>query len=1068
MAKPAGIDPVTVLQERENRLAARIAHRIDELNNLPLNMADDVKTKAEIELRALRLLNFQRSLRAEVVSCTRRDTTLETAINVKAYKRTKRQGLREARATERLEKQHRMETERKRRQKHSEYLNAVLTHSREMQAWHRNNQEKMRKVNKAILAYHANAEREQKKEQERLEKERLRRLMAEDEEGYRKLIDQKKDKRLAFLLSQTDEYINQLTDMVSQHKSEHKRRQKEIKRLQRAEERARIPEHMRRIPVRNKSTGAVLKGDEAPLLPELQMWLEKNPDYEPIPDYESDQDSDDESGKAEEEKTEKENGEEATEKDIIEKARIEAQKGDDEYKKGIKGEANYYQMAHTINEEVHEQASIMVHGKLKEYQVKGLEWMVSLHNNNLNGILADEMGLGKTIQTIALITYLMEKKGVMGPFLIIVPLSTLSNWMLEFQKWAPTLTTLSYKGSPNQRRAVAGQIRSGRFNVLVTTYEYVIREKAILCKLRWKYMVIDEGHRMKNHNNKLTVTINQFYTTSHRILLTGTPLQNKLPELWALLNFLLPSIFKACDTFEQWFNAPFAITGEKVELNEEETILIIRRLHKVLRPFLLRRLKKDVESQLPDKVEYIIKCEMSGMQRALYTHMQEKGVMLTEGGGQKGSKGGGGAKALMNTIMQLRKLCNHPFMFQHIEESYARHSGMASDVVQGPDLFRASGKFELLDRIFPKLKRSGHRILLFCQMTQLMTIMEDYLNWRGYKYLRLDGTTKAEERGEMLAQFNDPKSEYFLFLLSTRAGGLGLNLQTADTVIIFDSDWNPHQDLQAQDRAHRIGQRNEVRVLRLMTVNSVEERILAAARYKLNMDEKVIQAGMFNQRSTGSERHELLQSILRDEKDDDEDEENEVPDDDIVNQMISRSEEEFELFQRMDIERRRIEAEAGPDRKPRLLEESELPEFLLQDDLDEDEDLEEAQRAQQEEIMGRGNRSRKEVTYHEQLSEKDWLKAIGAEEEDSDDAPSGYQEETPRKKKKKRARDEPEDEPRKKKKKADRRFMKKMKKLLEVVMQYEDRDGRILSEPFYKLPSRKELPDYYEVMILRD
>merc|ERR1740131_365250 len=254
---------------------------------------------------------------------------------------------------------------------------------------------------------------------------------------------------------------------------------------------------------------------------------------------------------------------------------------------------------------------------------------------------------------------------------------------------------------------------------------------------------------------------------------------------------------------------------------------------------------------------------------------------------------------------------------------------MASDVVQGPDLFRASGKFELLDRIFPKMKRSGHRILMFCQMTQLMTIMEDYLNWRGYKYLRLDGTTKAEERGEMLALFNDPKSEYFLFLLSTRAGGLGLNLQTADTVIIFDSDWNPHQDLQAQDRAHRIGQKNEVRVLRLMTVNSVEERILAAARYKLNMDEKVIQAGMFNQRSTGSERQELLQSILRDEEDD-EDEENEVPDEDVVNQMISRSEEEFALFQRMDIERRRAEAEAGAERKPRLIEESELPDFLVQ------------------------------------------------------------------------------------------------------------------------------------------
>merc|ERR1712109_348509 len=169
---------------------------------------------------------------------------------------------------------------------------------------------------------------------------------------------------------------------------------------------------------------------------------------------------------------------------------------------------------------------------------------------------------------------------------------------------------------------------------------------------------------------------------------------------------------------------------------------------------------------------------------------------------------------------------------------------------------------------------------MFCQMTQLMTILEDYLSWRGHKYLRLDGTTKSDERADMLKIFNDPSSEYFIFLLSTRAGGLGLNLQTADTVIIFDSDWNPHQDLQAQDRAHRIGQKNEVRVLRLMTVNSVEERILAAARYKLNMDEKVIQAGRFNNRSTGSERRQLLQSILRAD-DNEEEEENETPDETI-------------------------------------------------------------------------------------------------------------------------------------------------------------------------------------------
>merc|ERR1712001_294257 len=450
----------------------------------------------------------------------------------------------------------------------------------------------------------------------------------------------------------------------------------------------------------------------------------------------------------------------------------------------------------------------------------------------------------------------------------------------------------------------------------------------------------------------------------------GTPLQNKLPELWALLNFLLPSIFKACNTFEQWFNAPFAITGEKVELNEEETILIIRRLHKVLRPFLLRRLKKDVESQLPDKVEYIIKCEMSGLQRTLYTQMQEKGVMKQEAGTQ--GKNAGKSKQLLNTIMQLRKLCNHPFMFQHIEESYTNHTGIRD---LGPDIFRSSGKFEVIDRILPKMQVSGHRILMFCQMTQCMTIIEDYFNYKGYKFLRLDGMTKADDRAEQLKVFNDPNSEYFIFLLSTRAGGLGLNLQTADTVIIFDSDWNPHQDLQAQDRAHRIGQKNEVRVLRLMTVNSVEERILAAAKYKLNMDEKVIQAGMFNNRSTGSERRELLQSILRADDENDEDED-EAPDDEVVNQMIARSEEEFEKFQQMDIQRRREDAALGTERRPRLMEQNELPPFLLE----EEEEIEEE--TTQEEILGRGNRSKKDTNYDDQMSEREWLKAIGAEEEE--------------------------------------------------------------------------------------
>ncbi|RMC22557.1 hypothetical protein DUI87_00444 [Hirundo rustica rustica] len=397
----------------------------------------------------------------------------------------------------------------------------------------------------------------------------------------------------------------------------------------------------------------------------------------------------------------------------------------------------------------------MVNGVLKQYQIKGLEWLVSLYNNNLNGILADEMGLGKTIQTIALITYLMEHKRINGPFLIIVPLSTLSNWAYEFGQvgsfrgqgllQGEELLALRIReillwfffGSPAARRAFVPQLRSGKFNVLLTTYEYIIKDKHILAKIRWKYMIVDEGHRMKNHHCKLTQVLNTHYVAPRRLLLTGTPLQNKLPELWALLNFLLPTIFKSCSTFEQWFNAPFAMTGEKVDLNEEETILIIRRLHKVLRPFLLRRLKKEVEAQLPEKVEYVIKCDMSALQRVLYRHMQAKGVLLTDGS-EKDKKGKGGTKTLMNTIMQLRKICNHPYMFQHIEESFSEHLGFTGGIVQGLDLYRASGKFELLDRILPKLRATNHKVLLFCQMTSLMTIMEDYFAYRGFKYLRLD------------------------------------------------------------------------------------------------------------------------------------------------------------------------------------------------------------------------------------------------------------------------------------------------------------------------------------------
>lgn len=435
--------------------------------------------------------------------------------------------------------------------------------------------------------------------------------------------------------------------------------------------------------------------------------------------------------------------------------------------------ATYYQKIHRVGEDIKVQPTILSGGKLKEYQIDGLTWLISLYNNKLNGILADEMGLGKTIQTIALLAYLKEVKRVEGPFLVVAPLSTISNWSNEFAKWCPSLKTQVYKGTPQMRKALHSKMTNSGFNVCLTTFDFILKDKAQLARFRWKYIIVDEGHRMKNHNCKLTQALQKHYHSNSRLILTGTPLQNSLPELWSLLNFLLPNIFNSSDSFETWFNQPFAQAGEKVEMNEEESLLVIKRLHKVLRPFLLRRLKTQVEAQLPDKQEKVLKCEMSAMQRAMYKSLSETGAVQIQSADGKAS-----AKSMMNIMVQLRKICNHPYLF---------NQQMQADYAIDDNLWRTAGKFELLDRILPKLKASGHRVLMFSQMTNTMNIMEEYFKLRDYSYLRLDGGVKSDDRGDLLASFNKPGSEYFMFILSTRAGGLGLNLQTADTVILFST-----------------------------------------------------------------------------------------------------------------------------------------------------------------------------------------------------------------------------------------------------------------------------------------
>ena len=654
------------------------------------------------------------------------------------------------------------------------------------------------------------------------------------------------------------------------------------------------------------------------------------------------------------------------------------QDGEEEGAETKAGKVDYYAVAHRIQEKVTGQASILTGGTLKDYQVKGLQWMISLYNNRLNGILADEMGLGKTIQTISLITYLIEKKRQPGPFLVIVPLSTLTNWTMEFERWAPSVRTVILKGSPQQRREQYYRLKSMDFQVCLTTYEYIIKERPILARIKWISMIIDEGHRMKNVKSKLSQTLNEHYSTRYRLILTGTPLQNNLPELWALLNFVLPKIFNSVKSFDEWFNAPFANTGgEKMEMNEEEALLVVKRLHKVLRPFLLRRLKKDVESELPDKVEKVIYTKMSALQWKLYESVKKYKRLPTDLNAVKVRK----TANLQNAIMQLRKICNHPFVFPEVDEDFSVGSSVDEQIV------RTAGKFELLDRILPKLFATGHKVLIFFQMTEIMTIIADFFDYRGWKYCRLDGSTKADDRQALLSTFNDPQSPYQVFILSTRAGGLGLNLQSADTVIIYDTDWNPHADLQAQDRAHRIGQKKEVRVLRLISSQTVEELVLSRAQRKLEIDGKVIQAGKFDDVTTSTEYEELLAKAFETAEDDNE-EANEL-DDDELNELLARGDTELEVFTRMDRERKqqreaqwKDEGHKGP-LPPPLMQESELPPFYRRDM---DQELAKQAQAEEADLEGRGRRAKNDVRYTDGLTDEQWLNAVDASDDDVEDA----------------------------------------------------------------------------------
>lgn len=706
----------------------------------------------------------------------------------------------------------------------------------------------------------------------------------------------------------------------------------------------------------------------------------------------------------------------------------------------------------------------LLRGTLRTYQKQGLNWMASLYNNGTNGILADEMGLGKTIQTISLLAYLACEKHNWGPHLIVVPTSVLLNWEMELKRFAPGFKVLTYYGSPQQRKEKRrGWNKPDAFHICIVSYQLIVQDQNSFKRKRWEYMILDEAHNIKNFRSTRWQALLNF-NTQRRLLLTGTPLQNNIAELWSLLYFLMPQTvtgqgvtgFADLDAFQQWFGKPvdkLIETGQNYQ-HDAETRKTVTKLHQVLRPYLLRRLKADVEKQMPAKHEHIVYCRLSKRQRFLYDDFMSRAQT-------KATLASGNFMSIVNCLMQLRKVCNHPDLFEvrPILTSFCRVKSVIQDYVDinrfvygllnhgkyktkvgldtmnfvftgndlhstthtsqttsklqcikefveqidelrqqqvssvydeseetppnfrdameffeslgkrrlqdsvkkiesmqfinklrcdkkpmyGKNLFKLltikrdqscdtrflkactqplqesikaykdtidnyavvtpnavtldlrnlslglnnessidentrisvisglqsmsnplhhlqtkltiafpdksllqydCGKLQKLAELLQNLKDNGHRALIFTQMTKVLDILEQFLNYHGYLYMRLDGATKIEDRQILTERFNsDPRIT--VFILSSRSGGLGINLTGADTVIFYDSDWNPAMDKQCQDRCHRIGQTRDVHIYRFVSEHTIESNILKKANQKRHLDNVVIQEGDF-------------------------------------------------------------------------------------------------------------------------------------------------------------------------------------------------------------------------------
>jgi len=500
-------------------------------------------------------------------------------------------------------------------------------------------------------------------------------------------------------------------------------------------------------------------------------------------------------------------------------------------------------------------------GVLKPYQLAGLEWLRTLHEVGLNGILADEMGLGKTVQVIAFICSLVQD-GAPGPFLVVAPLSTLTNWYTEFARFAPDVTCVVYHGPKDKLAELRKQFREHRKSknvspiVIITAYHVIVADKFFFQREEWPLLVVDEGHRLKNPKCQLMVMLRRIQTGS-RFLLTGTPVQNNMSEMWSLMNFLLPEIFDEPEVFERYFEID-GMTNNQINFKEEQERSVLSIFHQILIPFILRRRKSDVNLSLPPKKEVTVYTKMTNLQLKWYNKLvdeilrryvterkKDDFIQIFDDDQRLRSQRKDQIQTLetkhdiiakkitgRNVVFPLLRACTHPYLLDAPRDENG-------EIIVNEDLISQSGKFLLLDKMLGKLRQKGHKVLIFSTLVIFLDLLESMCEHRKYGYTRLDGSTTFEDRIEAIANFNkDP--ETFIFLISTRAGGLGLNLMAADTVILFNSDWNPMIDIQAQDRAHRIGQTRPVVVYRFIVRNTIDERVYKRACSKQIMEKLIV------------------------------------------------------------------------------------------------------------------------------------------------------------------------------------------------------------------------------------